>query len=72
MMSILLLFLMDQWLIGEEHNAKPVRVLRDTGASQSLLLEGVLPYQRVHIPVAMFYYKVSSWEFSVFPSMYFT
>ena len=30
-------------LIGEEHNAKPVCVLRDTGASQSLLLEGVLP-----------------------------
>ena len=29
-------------LIGKEHEAKPVRVLRDTGASQSLL-EGVLP-----------------------------
>ena len=30
-------------LVGEESNAKPIRVLRDTGASQSILLEGVLP-----------------------------
>jgi len=30
-------------LIGKEHEAKPVHVLRDTSASQSLLLEGVLP-----------------------------
>jgi len=29
-------------LVGEECNVKPIRVLRDTGASQSLLLEGVL------------------------------
>ena len=30
-------------LVGEESNAKPIRVLRDTGVSQSILLEGVLP-----------------------------
>jgi len=30
-------------LVGKESEAKPVHVLRDTGASQSLLLEGLLP-----------------------------
>jgi len=30
-------------LVGEESEAEPVHVLRDTGASQSLLLEKVLP-----------------------------
>ena len=30
-------------LVGEEANAQSVCVLRDTGASQSLLLEGILP-----------------------------
>ena len=30
-------------LVGEESSVKPVRVLRDTGASQLPLLEGVLP-----------------------------
>jgi len=29
-------------LVGKESTAKPISVLRDTGASQSLLLEGVL------------------------------
>ncbi|XP_071962573.1 uncharacterized protein [Antedon mediterranea] len=30
-------------LIGDDLNLKSVRILRDTGASQSLLLEGILP-----------------------------
>ena len=30
-------------LVGEENHPQSIRVLRDTGASQSLLLEGVLP-----------------------------
>ena len=28
-------------LVGEESTAKPISVLRDTGASQSLLLKGI-------------------------------
>jgi len=31
-------------LVDEENKAKPICVLRDTGASQSLLFEGVLPF----------------------------
>ena len=30
-------------LVGEEAQAQSIRVLRDSGISQSLLLEGVLP-----------------------------
>ena len=30
-------------LVGEENKAKPICVLRDTGTSQSLILEGILP-----------------------------
>ena len=30
-------------LIGEEDSAKPISILRDTGASQSLMLKDVLP-----------------------------
>ena len=30
-------------LVGEENHPQSIRVLRDTGVSQSLLLEGVLP-----------------------------
>ena len=30
-------------LVGEVNHAQSIRVLKDTGASQSLLLEGVLP-----------------------------
>ena len=30
-------------LVGEENHRQSIRVLRDTGTSQSLLLEGVLP-----------------------------
>jgi len=30
-------------LNGDNVNLRPIRILRDTGASQSLLLDGVLP-----------------------------
>lgn len=31
-------------LVGDDNNVRPIRMLRDTGASQSLILEGVLPF----------------------------
>ena len=33
-------------LIGEEDNLQPIKILRDTAASQTLILEGVLPFSQ--------------------------
>ena len=39
-------------------NSSPITILRDTGASQTLLLEGMLPLSDKKLLVSMFYYKL--------------
>ena len=41
-------------LKNDLYNATPIKILRDTGASQSLLLTDTLPFSVIHIRVRMF------------------
>ena len=48
-------------LVGEENHPQSIHVLRDTGPSQSLLLEGVLPLSNSSYTGAMSCCRVLSW-----------
>ena len=45
-------------LSGDNCPPTPIKILRDTGASQSLILADILPFLRRHLPVLVSLFRV--------------
>ena len=44
-------------LVGDENSSQKVKILRDTGATQSLMLGSVLPLQKIVLLVQMYLFQ---------------
>ena len=44
-------------LVGDESSSQKVKILRDTGATQSLLLDSVCPLQKIVLQVKMYLFQ---------------
>ena len=44
-------------LVGNENSSQKVKILRDTGATQSLMLDSVVPLQKIVLRVLMYLFQ---------------